>query len=962
MTHLHFYKLCLFIFVFIHSIPHILQAQAPCIPGSKDYFTWDNATVYYVMTDRFNNANPSNDNPYGRGNDPIGGFLGGDFAGITQKINEGYFNDLGVNALWITAPFEQTHGTWNEALLPAAPDWGGDYYPYHGYSPLDWTELDANFGTRAEFQTMVETAHNHGIRIILDVYINYVGTPDAVDAANYGYGSLSNPNDPDWLNWWIDDNGVSWVRAGDNNSDYGNSPPFGTGDLQGGGIVLPDLRTELTTDVTLPKILQTKWGTTKQTQEQNELNDFWAANPTYVKNPANYVVKWLTDWVREYGIDGFRLDTYKHVEYEVWGRLKEQGQKALDDWKAANPSKVLDNNDFWMVGEHWGRTYIRDNDAVIRGRTDALINFHFEEYLEANGIWGGSLEFLYSNYAASYADPLWTALSYISSHDKNGTGQPGIFDRNNLIRGGTALLLCPGPVEIFYGDETQRPLIPASTTDWMEGLRSFMNWGSINTSVLEHWQKIGTFRRKHVAVGAGTHTQWSASPYTFHRSFSNSVIQDDIVAVIDASGTTSINVSGIWSDGTLLRDAYTGNIATVMGGNITFTAHTNGLILIEEVLPAERPLTSILPTDHTYDPDGHTVCINGYSNDCNDITLYYSHNPNADPSDLSQWIPYTGCFEVNSDATVTTIGVNDITGVTSVPITHHLWTSYVLVHFKKPSSWLTPYIYTWTYPPLQQYSGDWPGSPMIEEYGDNCENWVGYYIPSTISNVIFSNGGASQTADLLNIMGEQWYDYSTGLWSSTPPACYNDCQIQPPFIATPVELLKFTATLNDRRNVLLEWTTATEINNKGFEIEKSNDGKTFRTIGFVNGAGTSATANHYIFLDEAFSEFAYYRLKQIDFDDTFEYSDIISIRSHERLDIRIFPNPMDDQLNIELIGDAIVLPVQIELYSAIGEKMLTREIRNKQNALSLQNLPKGIYFVNFIMGNHIQKTEKIVVK
>ena len=111
-------------------------------------FSWDNATVYFLLTDRFKNGDTSNDGAYGRmktvGGDNRATFHGGDFAGITQEIEAGYFNDLGVNAIWLTAPYEQLHGY----LL------GGDdgshfaHYSYHGYYVLDYTEADQAYGTK----------------------------------------------------------------------------------------------------------------------------------------------------------------------------------------------------------------------------------------------------------------------------------------------------------------------------------------------------------------------------------------------------------------------------------------------------------------------------------------------------------------------------------------------------------------------------------------------------------------------------------------------------------------------------------------------------------------------------------------------------------------------------------------------------------------------------------------------
>ena len=138
-----------------------IEAKAATTSSTPE-FSWDNATVYFLLTDRFNNGDTSNDNAYGRmktvAGDNRATFHGGDFKGITDKINDGYFNDLGVNAIWLTAPYEQLHGY----IL-------GDnfaHYSYHGYYVTDYTEPDAAYGTKAEFQTLVDTAHEHGIRIV----------------------------------------------------------------------------------------------------------------------------------------------------------------------------------------------------------------------------------------------------------------------------------------------------------------------------------------------------------------------------------------------------------------------------------------------------------------------------------------------------------------------------------------------------------------------------------------------------------------------------------------------------------------------------------------------------------------------------------------------------------------------------------------------------------------------------
>lgn len=159
-----------------------------------DGFTWDNANVYFLLTDRFKNGNTANDHSYGRTLDkdgkPLDGwdtnpgtFHGGDFAGVTQSIEEGYFDNLGVNAIWISAPYEQTHGYCDSGK-------GFAHYSYHGYYVLDYTETDANFGTKEEFKTLVDTAHEHGIRVIMDIVMNHTGYNTVADMEQFGFGTL----------------------------------------------------------------------------------------------------------------------------------------------------------------------------------------------------------------------------------------------------------------------------------------------------------------------------------------------------------------------------------------------------------------------------------------------------------------------------------------------------------------------------------------------------------------------------------------------------------------------------------------------------------------------------------------------------------------------------------------------------------------------------------------------------
>ena len=163
-------------FVGCKSVPSTVATASES--AKVDNFTWDNALVYFVLTDRFYDGDPTNNNSYYRVKNAKGHenatFHGGDIKGLTEKLD--YLEDLGVNAIWITAPYEQIHA-WVSGVADAFP-----HYPFHGYYPLDWTCMDKNMGTVEEFRTFVDTAHEKGIRIVMDVVMNHPANIRFIDA------------------------------------------------------------------------------------------------------------------------------------------------------------------------------------------------------------------------------------------------------------------------------------------------------------------------------------------------------------------------------------------------------------------------------------------------------------------------------------------------------------------------------------------------------------------------------------------------------------------------------------------------------------------------------------------------------------------------------------------------------------------------------------------------------------
>ncbi len=134
-------------------------------------FDWDEAVIYFMVTDRFFDGDSSNNAANGAdttGDNP-GLYHGGDFKGVTEKLD--YLKELGVNTIWITPIVENIKGV-------TVGDGTGDvpfYAAYHGYWASDFTKLNPALGTEAEFQTLIDTAHEKGMKIMVDVVVNHAG-------------------------------------------------------------------------------------------------------------------------------------------------------------------------------------------------------------------------------------------------------------------------------------------------------------------------------------------------------------------------------------------------------------------------------------------------------------------------------------------------------------------------------------------------------------------------------------------------------------------------------------------------------------------------------------------------------------------------------------------------------------------------------------------------------------------
>ena len=759
----------------------------------EDYFTWKNANIYFVLTDRFYNGDLSNDESYHRkkraGGSDVATFHGGDIKGLTEKLD--YLDKLGVNAIWITAPYEQMHG-WTGGANDAFP-----HYAFHGYYTLDWTFMDRNMGTIDEMRQFVTEAHRRGIRVVMDIVLNHTGYCTLDDCLDYDFGNFYGTPALGWVpdsapyTMWSEQNAVSfnadtqgkwgdwwgpWVRAfGDRSwgTSAGYVVPGGddkTMSLSG----LPDVVTERTQSVEIPPFLARKWADEKggdyDLYRLPNIDD-WRVGGKGA--PADYVINWLAAWVEYFGIDGFRCDTAKHVELSRWNQLKAACKSALAAWRASERADEYAKNwtdDFWMTGECFGWDH-GDTGYFTQGGFDSMINFAF------NGTEGGSGRTpsvddwsYYANFCNGGTPR--QVLNYVSSHD-TGLHRPG--DQKNVA---TMLLLCPGGAQIYYGDETSRPTVNGQGDAGM-ATRGDFNWDAEDNDVNLHWQKIGQFRRRNPAVGAGTQTSLGAD--TYGRKFSENSYSNAVVIRLNTSAgqTYTVSTGDCFADGTKVMDGYNSdNTAEVSGGRVTLTA-SGPVLLIEEygstgggggyVPPVPTPVkpnVTASPADGTVFTGNVTVTLS-----VTPATDIYYTLDGSTPSAAST--RYTSPITLTSTTTVKTYAATDA-GAVIKNFTYTLKeqgggdegdddddngddnddSNAVCAYYVNSTNWQTPYVWAWTDAQNCTVAGEWPGDPMTQKNG------VWYWeAPEgmTPDFIIFNNGNHGDQTDNLDFVSGHTY-------------------------------------------------------------------------------------------------------------------------------------------------------------------------------------------------------------
>ncbi|MGC0403885.1 pullulanase-type alpha-1,6-glucosidase [Streptomyces sp. SAI-126] len=402
---------------------------------------------YFVLPDRFANGDTANDkggltgSRLSTGYDPTdkGFYQGGDLKGLTQRLD--YIKGLGTTSIWMAPIFKNrpVQGTGADASAG-----------YHGYWITDFTQVDPHFGTNKDLQTLISKAHAKGMKVFFDVITNH--TADVVDYKEKSYDYLSKGAFP-----YLTKDGEPFDDA--DHADGSKAFPAVDADS------FPRTPTVTGANAKVPAWLNdptmyhnrgdsTYAGESTTYGDFSGLDDLWTERPEVVSGMERIYQR----WVRDFDIDGFRIDTVKHVDMEFWT----QWATALDAYAAKHGRK-----NFFMFGEVYSADTSITSPYVTQGRLDATLDFPFQEAARQYASQGGSARRLAGVFGDDYKYTTdkanaYEQVTFLGNHDMGRIGyflnqdNPKATDAELLAKDRLAnelMFLSRGNPVVYYGDE-----------------------------------------------------------------------------------------------------------------------------------------------------------------------------------------------------------------------------------------------------------------------------------------------------------------------------------------------------------------------------------------------------------------------------------------------------------------------------------------------------------------------------
>ncbi|WCM55477.1 pullulanase-type alpha-1,6-glucosidase [Microbacterium sp. EF45047] len=560
-------------------------------PGAGEQF-------YFVMTDRFANGDAANDTGGLEGDRLVTGFdptnkgfyQGGDLAGLRQNLD--YIEGLGTTAIWLTPSFANrpVQGTGDAASAG-----------YHGYWVTDFTRIDPHLGTNEELAALIDDAHARGIKVYFDIITNH--TADVIDYAEGQYSYIDQATRP-----YTDASGTPFDPA-----DHAGSGAFPALDPATSFPYTPEIA-EADRELKVPSWLNDPTlyhnrGNSTWTGESVTYGDFDGLDDLMTEHPTvvNGFVDVYQDWI-DLGIDGFRIDTVKHVNFEFW----ETWTREVLDYAHAQG-----NDDFFMFGEVYDADpvklapYVRDTDM------NSVLDFTFQSSAVSYAS-GNSAKGLQSLFAGddryTTPDSSATALpTFLGNHDM---GRVGSFLRSTdapLARDELAhelMFLSRGQPVVYYGDEqgfagpggdkdARQTLFATEVAEYAnQALVTGEQAGSVdryhtNAPLYQHIATLSALREAHPALDAGAQIERYAASgpgvYAFSRVDAGEKVEY-LVAVNNATSAQTVDLTTLTAEASyavLYGDA--APIATDAGAATSITVPALSAVVWKADAPVTAP-------------------------------------------------------------------------------------------------------------------------------------------------------------------------------------------------------------------------------------------------------------------------------------------------------------------------------------------------------------------------------------
>ena len=500
------------------TAPTSAQASALASASYRSAMAGDN--IYFVMTDRYQNGNTANDRMGLTGSRDVTAFdptstayyHGGDLAGLTDGCTTGdgvkRLKDMGFTAVWITPPFKQRYVQSGSAA-------------YHGYWITDFTDIDPHLGTKADFTTFVNCLHSQGMKVVMDIVINHTGDVNYYPSGNYNFGAVR----------------TAQVAAGDVS------------------LRRPAFLNDLTNYHNRGNVGD--WGN----KEQSQNGDFFGLDDVATEKPA--VIEGFAQayaaWVNDYGIDGFRIDTAKHVDDAFFGQW----------WPRIKELTASTNPDLFAFGEVYESGTGTLTEFVRDRGLPSTLDFAFQnaavQFASGNNITDITNVFGADDWYITANTNAYNQATFLGNHDMGRfgkllqwAGDPDGDLWGDALLGYDLMYMSRGIPNVYYGDEVgmigtggdqaaRQDMFPTSIASWRSEPRiagTAISTGSSLTTrnhpIQERISWLNALRENHPALKTGAQIQrYSANSVIAFSRIDLSARKEYLVALNNSQTTKS---------------------------------------------------------------------------------------------------------------------------------------------------------------------------------------------------------------------------------------------------------------------------------------------------------------------------------------------------------------------------------------------------------------------------------------